>query len=183
MLLDHYFVVILSPLFNFVRSIILLETLVGISGSVWVENCHVKKIDIWPSGQNLCAITSNLASWNVSAVLCSNCLSVSFCNIGSMRILWHSSLNRLVFRFFSLLWLNLTKPLFLHVRICSVLKLLPHTYALGVSDNGFPYLLLTRFQNLCLLSMYYSSCIGRVISPVEASYSVLMFVKDGKVCY
>ena len=76
--------------------------------------------------------------------------------------------------FLGLLWRSVMKDPFLHIRACPMLKLLPHAHVLGVQDSGHPYLMLTRSQNSCLLSIYPSSSIGRVIRHVEAPCSVLM---------
>ena len=100
--------------------------------------------------------------------------SSSFCNAGSMRILRHTSFSRLAVMFLRLLWRSVMNPPFLHVRACSMLKLFPHVHIIGVRDNGQPYLILTRSQNSCLLSMYPFSSIGRVDSHVEAPCSVLI---------
>ena len=62
----------------------------------------------------------------------------------------------------------------MHARACLMLKLFSHVHVLGVRDNGHPYLIKTRSQNSCLLSMYSSSLIGKVDSHVEAPYSVLI---------
>ena len=56
--------------------------------------------------------------------------------------------------FLSRLLHNVMKPPVLHVRTCSILKLLSHAHAHGVGDNSHPYLMLTRSQNSCLVSMY-----------------------------
>ena len=55
-----------------------------------------------------------------------------------------------------------------------MLKLFPHVHSLDVGDNGHPYLILTRFQNSCILSIYPSSSIGRVDSHFEPPCSVLI---------
>ena len=131
------------------------------SGSVWVEKSYPF------------AATSNLASFDLFAALCSNCSCVSFCNVGSMRTSWHTSFSRLAVIFLSLLRWSVIKPSFLHARACLMLKFFPHVHV-GVRNNGHPYLILTRSQNSCLLSMYPSPSIGKVDSHVEAPCSVLI---------
>ena len=142
------------------------------SGSVSVEKSYVKNA-IWPAAQNPFAATSNLASSDVFAALCSNCSRVSFCNVGSMRTSWHTSFSRLAVMFLSLLRWSVIKPSFLHVRACSMLKFFPHVHV-DVRDNGYPYLILARSQNSCLLSMYPSPSIGKVDGHIEAPCSVLI---------
>ena len=134
----------------------------------------MSKNAIWPATQNHLDATSNLASSDVFAALCSNCSPVSFFNVGSMQTSWHTSFSRQVIMLLSLLWWSVMNPPSLHVRACSMLKLFPHVHLLGVRDNGQPYLILTRSQNSCLLSMYPSYSIGRVDSHVEAPCSVLI---------
>lgn len=56
----------------------------------------------------------------------------------------------------------------------SDVKILTHTHVLGVRDNVHPYLMLTRYQNSCSLSMYPTSSIGREASYVEELCSVFM---------
>ena len=85
-----------------------------------------------------------------------------------------SSFSRLTVMLFNLLWRGITKPTFLHVRKCLMLKLLSQTHVLGVRNNDHPYLMLTRFQNARLLSVNTLSLIGRVVSHVETPGSVLM---------
>ena len=128
---------------------------------------------IWPAAQNPLAATSNPVSSDVIVAPCSNCLLFSFCNVGSMGISWRTSFSRLVVVFPSLLWRSVINHPSLHVRACSMLKLFPHVHVLGVRDNSNPYLILTMFQNSCLLSMYPSSSIGKVDSHAEEPYSVL----------
>ena len=134
----------------------------------------MSKNAIWPAVQSPLAATSNLASSDVFAALCSNCSPVSFCNVGSMQTSWQASLSILAVMFLSLLWWSVMNPPFLFVRASSMLKLFPYVHVLGVRDNGQPYLILTRSQNSCLLNMYPSSSIGRVDSHVEAPCLVLI---------
>ena len=56
----------------------------------------------------------------------------------------------------------------------SDVKILTHTHVLGVRDNVHPYLMLTRYQNSCSLSMYPTSSIGSEASYVEELCSVFM---------
>ena len=134
----------------------------------------MSKNAIWAAAQNPLAATSNFASSNVLVVLWSNCSPVSFCNVGPVQTSRHISFRYLAVMFLGLLWRSVMKDPFLHVRACPMLKLLPHAHVLGVQDGGHQYLMLTRSQNSCLLSIYPSSSIGRVIRHVEAPCSVLM---------
>ena len=134
----------------------------------------MSKNAISPAAQNPLAAMSNLASSDVFAVLCSNCSPVNFCNVGSMQTSWHTSVSRLVVMFLSLLWRSVINPLFLNVRAWLMLKLFPHVHVFGVRDNSHPNLILTRYQNSCLLSIYLSSTIGKKDSCVEAPCSVLI---------
>ena len=82
--------------------------------------------------------------------------------------------SRLAVVFLGLLWRSVNKTSFLHVRQRSMLKLLPLVHVLGVVDNGHLYLVLTRSQNYFVLTINPLSSIGRVVSHVEASCSVLI---------
>ena len=134
----------------------------------------MSKNAIWPAAQNPLAAPLNPASSDLLPALYSNCSPVSFCIVGLIWTSRHTSYSRLAVMFLSLVWRNVKKPPFLHVKACSMFKLFPHVHPLDVRDNGYPYMILTRSQNSCFLSIYPSSSIGRVDSHVEPPCSVLI---------
>ena len=73
----HYSVVVVSLLLIFIRGITLLEALVSISGSVWVEKSYVKQCYLTCCQDPLAAI-SNLVSSDVFAAHYSNSSPLSF---------------------------------------------------------------------------------------------------------
>lgn len=172
----HYPVVIFSLRSILLRSITLLKTLVGISGSVWLEFfcccCCQKWYFTCCSKYHYTA--SNIASSNVMAALCLNCSSVSFSNTGSMHTSWHTSFFRLTVMFLSLLWHSVMNPHFLYVAAGLMFKSLQNARVFGVCVNGQLYLMLARFLNSCLLRMYPSSSICRVVSHIETPCSALI---------
>ena len=114
--------------------------------------------------------TSNPASPHVLAVLCQIVCLLPFviwvpCECRDTLLLY----SRVTVTFLlSLLWPSVMKASFLHVRECSMSKLLPYTHVLGVRDNSHPYLMLKSSHGYCLLCMNPSSLIGRKVRHAEA---------------
>ena len=133
----------------------------------------MSKNTIWYVAQNPLAAMYSLASSNVLDVLCPICSPVSFCLVCFMQASLQTYFSRWVLCLF---WCGVLKPLFLHAKVCSMLMLLLHAEVLVVWRNYRTNLVLTWFQNLCLLSMYPTFSIGTMVNRVEAPSLILMML-------
>ena len=130
--------------------------------------------------------TSNPASPHMLAVLCQIVCLLPFviwvpCECRDTLLLY----SRVTVTFLlSLLWPSVMKASFLHVRECSMSKLLPYAHALGVRDNGHPYLMsMAAVYYACILHLQSVERLGMLKhvakcwcrSTYIANQSVLIF--------